>query len=298
MARRATTPSDPGPRRGARVAGLIALLVAGAAGAQPAEPVPLECPPIAGIEPLVDRRVVVLGEIHGTEEVPAFVAALVCHGLRAGKSVTVGFELVEAEASRFSAFLGSGGSSADRDALLAGPVWQATGTAQYGATSKAMLELLESLRVLRRGGHAITFALFNRTDGSSAQDRERKMAESLGALIDHATTDLFVVLTGNLHSRVARGTSWDRDYQPMAYLLSQARPGLDLVALDLSHAGGDAWLCDPEGVCGIRPLSSRGTGEAVSVELHDQVQPHGHHGRYHVGTIHGSPPAAGLPRDR
>ncbi len=269
--------------------------------------VPLDCPPIAGVERLLDRRAVLVGEMHGTEESPAFVAGLVCHAARAGKSVTVGFELVEAEEGRFSAFLGSGGSAADRRELLAGPVWQATGQAQYGATSEAMLGLLDSLRVLRRSGHAITFALFNRTDGSGSQERDRRMAESLGALIDHAASDLFVVLTGNIHSRVARGTPWDPDFQPMGYLLTRAWPDLDLVSLNVSHAGGTAWLCDMEGTCGIRTLSGRGGGEAISpgaaispvsigsVELHDAVQPDGHHGRYFVGTLHGSLPAAGAP---
>ena len=279
---------------------------------QPADPALAECPPITGVESLIDRRavsrqrrasvsrqrrasVILLGEIHGTEESPAFVAALACHAARAGRSLTVGFELVEAEEARFSAFLGSGGSAEDREALLAGPVWQATGTAQYGVTSEAMLGLLESLRALRRGGHGISFALFNRTDGSSSQDRDRKMADSLGALIDNATTDLVVVLTGNIHSRVARGTPWDPDYQPMGYLLSQARPDLDLVSLNVSYAVGTAWTCDMEGKCGIRSLGGRGEGEAVSIQLHDQVQPDGHHGRYFIGTLHGSPPAAGVP---
>ncbi len=41
-------------------------------------------------------------------------------------------------------------------------------------------------------------------------------------------------------------------------------------------------------------MGGRGAGEAVSVEIHDQVLPYGHHG-YFVGTLHGSPPAAGMP---
>ncbi len=262
---------------------------------RPAEPESLECPEIAGVEALIDRgggNVILVGELHGTEESPAFVAALVCQAARAGKSVTVGFELVEAEESRFSAFLGSGGTAADRQALLDGPVWQARGQAQYGLTSEAMAGLLERLRALRRGGHAITFALFNRTDGSSSQDRDRKMAESLAALVDRATTDLFVVLTGNIHSRVARGTPWNPDYEPMGYLLARTRPDLDLLALDVAHAGGTAWLCTSDG-CGIQSVRGRGEGEATSVEIHDEVQPYGHHGRYFVGNLHGSPPAVG-----
>ncbi len=81
----------------------------------------------------------------------------------------------------------------------------------------------------------------------------------------------------------------------MGYVLKRGRPDLDLVSLDVSHSGGSAWLCTSDGGCGIRSLSGRGEGDEVSVEVHDEIQPHGHHGRYHVGTLHGSPPAIGVP---
>jgi hypothetical protein len=255
------------------------------------------CPPVPGAARLLERAdLILVGEIHGTVESPAFVAALACQTLRAGESVTVGFELVESEKSRFSAFLASDGGAAARAALLAGPPWQATGQGQYGATSEAMLALLDSLRRLRRQGHPVSFALFNRTDISSSQDRDRKMAETLGALVRGSSGGLFVALTGNTHSRLARGTAWDPEYEPMGFVLHRADPDLRVISLDVDHAGGSAWLCTPEG-CGSRQLGGRSEAatERFAVTLNDELQPDGHHGRYQVGEIHASPPAVRNP---
>jgi hypothetical protein len=255
----------------------------------------LDCPPVSGAEELFERaEVVLVGEIHGTQESPGFVAALACQAVRAGSPVTVGFELGESEEERFSAFLGSDGGRDARAALLAGRPWQARGQAQYGATSEAMLGLLDSLRRLRRQGFPVSFALFNRTDGRGSQDRDRKMARTLGALVERAAGGRFIVLTGNVHSRLAPGTRWDSTYQPMGFLAQQADPELRIVSLDVAHSGGHAWLCTAEG-CGIRALGSRveATGDHFAIQLDDEVGRDGHHGRYAVGEIHASPPAVG-----
>ena len=269
-------------------AGIVGVLVSPAMAAEVA------CPSLPGVDQLLERaRVVLVGEIHGTAESPAFVGALACEAARGGRSVTVGFELVAEEEGRFAAYLGSDGGAAARGALLAGPPWQASGQGQYGATSEAMVGLIEELRRLRRAGGAVGFALFNRTDVEGSQDRDRKMAETLGALVERAETDLFIALTGNIHSRLAPGTRWDPEYEPMGYLVLRADPELRLVSLDVAHAGGSAWMCTPEG-CGERRLGARGEAleERFTVTLKDEVQPDGHHGRYFVGEIHASPPAA------
>ncbi len=249
-----------------------------------------ECGELPGARQLVERaEVVLVGEIHGTAESPAVVGELACHAVAGGRSVTVGFELAESEEARFAAYLGSDGSTAARAALTEGAVWR-TGQ-QYGSTSEAIVSLLDRLRRLRRAGHPVSFALFNRTDGAGSQERDRLMAESLGALVERSPSDLFVALTGNIHSRLAAGTRWDPEYQPMGYLLRRAHPDWKLLSIDVAHAGGTAWLCTPEG-CGERRLGPRGeTGTAQEIRFGDEIGPEGHHGHYFVGEIHASPPA-------
>lgn len=268
------------------------LLVPGAASAQPPA-AESRCPEVPGLESLLaSARVVLVGELHGTVQSPAFVAAVACRALDAGRSVIVGLEWVDAESERVETYLSSDGGAEARSALLAGEIWQARGQAQYGATSQAMLELLESLRGLAGGEGDLSVYLFNRFGGSGSE-RERLMAGALGERLTSAPNDLFVILTGNIHSRVARGTPWNPDYEPMGYLLRQAHPDLAIVSLDVAHAGGSAWLCVAGEPCGTRRQPPRGEAGAArfAISFGAEIQPHGHHGRYFVGAIEASPPA-------
>lgn len=275
------------------VLGALGCLAGAAQAAAPPGPAdPVDCPPVHGVGTLFeDAGLILVGEQHGTVESPAFVAALACAASRGGRPVTVALELAGSEEGRFAAFLESDGAEAARAALLAGAPWQAAGSGQYGATSRAMLGLLDSLRRYRAGGRRIDVALFNRAGGGS-QDRDRRMAEALGRVAADPESGLIVALTGNIHSRLSPGTPWDPDFEPMGYLMARAAPDLRVVSLDVAHAGGTAWLCTPEG-CGERRLGARGepSGERFTVSRRGEVQPGGHHGQYWVGTIEASPPA-------
>lgn len=286
---------------GCRLRALLPLLALAASPWGPAVAVEesppaaaLDCPPVPGAEPLLERaEVVLVGEMHGTEESPAFVAALACRALAAGRPVTVGFEIAASEEERFAAYLDSDGGEAARATALAGPPWQAEGRAQYGATSEAMFGLLESLRRFRAAGHPVGFALFNRSGAGGGQNRDRLMADTLGGHVKRSAGGLLIALTGNIHSRLAPGTRWDPEYEPMGLLLLRADPELRVIALNVAHAGGTAWMCTPE-ECGAQRLRARvgEDRELFTVALSEELQPDGHHGTYYVGEVHASPPAA------
>ncbi len=236
--------------------------------------------------------VLLLGELHGTAQAPRFAAAAVCRALGSGLSVTVGIEWVETEQARVDTYLDSDGGAAARDALLAGEIWQARGEAQYGATSEAMLGLLDDLRVQRRGGGAVEIFLFNR-QASSARGRDQRMADALADATATSASNLWIVLTGNIHSRLAPGAPWDDKFEPMGFLLQQARPETPILALEQAHAGGTAWLCVSGKSCGVhvqRASDEDRRGE-FTVSVGSELGPRGHHGTYFVGTIEASLPA-------
>jgi len=133
-----------------RSGGLLALLaVLAPAPSLLAAPAPPACPPIEGLAPLLAAgHGLLLGEMYGTVESPAFLANVVCLAIQAGRPVTVALEIPFQEEARITAYLGSAGAAADRKALLGGPFWQ--DAYQDGRRSEAMLALLESLRRLRR----------------------------------------------------------------------------------------------------------------------------------------------------
>jgi len=64
-----------------------------------------------------------------------------------------------------------------------------------------------------------------------------------------------VVLTGNMHSRVAPGFARNQVYRSMGNLsLVKIAPGR-LISFDVAHRGGTAWICGPD--CGVVQLGGR-----------------------------------------
>jgi len=141
------------------------------------------CEPIEGIQALLaPGRVLVLGELHGTVESPAFTGDFACHAVGAGLDVVVTLELSPAATSDFEAFLQSPGKPSDRAELLSGRLWQRS--YQDGRTSRAMVDLLEGLARLRREGHSVRVALFDARPAGGGQARERAMAANVASLIE------------------------------------------------------------------------------------------------------------------
>ena len=212
--------------------------------------------------------VLFLGEIHGTNESPAFVSRAVRLAASGDHSVTVALEIPKSETARIERYLHSKGQPADRAALLLGPFW--TDPYQDGRRSKAMLTLIDDLRAMKN----VHVVLIDEPDAVSAQrDRDVIMADNLQTAVELAPHDVFIVLTGNNHSRLA-GTS-------MANLFVRGMPSVKVTSLDVGFTNGTAWTCtsgDPKD-CG--PHALRGSGDDRGV--------------YDVGTITASEPAVAKP---
>jgi predicted alpha/beta superfamily hydrolase len=254
----------------------------------------LSCPETAGIDTLLRKgQILLLGEMHGSRESPAFVAGAACRGLQAGRSVTVALEIPTEEEPRVAAYLASGGNIEDRDSLLAGAFWQ--DPFQDGRRSQAMVALLDDLRRWGKAGRKIRVKLVDRLPKAAAPERDRAMAAELEAAVKAAPDDLFLVLTGNLHTRTARGTPWDPKQENMGFLVAPSHPGL--LALDVAYSGGTIWMCpDPNPAsCGVQPVHGKDGERAPGVKLYEKPSPEGFHGEYFVGPLTASPPAVPPP---
>jgi len=252
------------------------------------------CPAIAGSdELLVAGGVVLLGEMHGTEESPALLAGLACRAAEAGLAVRVGLEVDVAEAAAVESFLGSGGEAPDVERLLAGPFW--TRDYQDGRSSRAMAGLLADLGALRRSGRPVTvFPFSHETAGT---DRDAAMAGTIAGHLTAAGDEaVTLVLTGNLHSRTRVGSPWDPAFEPMGYHLATGLPQREIVSLDVCHGGGSAWICTGGSAadCGERSLGPSRAQGPPGIRLGSGAEAEGHDGAYCVEALHASPPA----RDR
>ena len=248
------------------------------------------CESIDGLaERIAPGRIFLLGELHGTQQSPAFVSSIACAVAAHGSEVVVGLELASTAQELVDRYLESPGQPADREALLRHSIW--TRSYQDGRTSQAMLDLIERVRLLKKEGNSVRILLFDAPSAVGGQDRDARMAATIAASAESHPEAVHVILTGNLHSRMAPGSRRSRDYEPMGYLLQRQVPGKRIVALDAAHEGGTAWICAPD--CGVASLGGRHDGPRWSIEIDDATRPSGHLGWYHVGTISASAPAVG-----
>lgn len=257
----------------------------------PAPAAAAECQEVPGLAPLLEPgTVLLLGEIHGTVEAPGFLASVACAALAKGLPVTVGLEIDRAEDAAFQAFMASDGGADARRALLASPTW--TRKEQYGLGSRAMLGLVDRLRELAAGPGELGLVLIDRPNPPA--ERDRAMAERVAEAAEARPGDLLVVLTGNLHNRLTKGTPWNAELEPMGHQLTRLRPGARILSLDMAHPGGTAWVCfpGPPQDCGVKKLGgpADATGR-TGVELLGDAAGKPFSGRYFTGPITASEPA-------
>ena len=101
---------------------LVLLLILPASLNAEAQPhLALSCPEVPGLASLLKPgHVVLLGEMHGTNESPQFLSDALCVALQNGHSVTVGLELPFSETERADVFLESSGDAEAEQRLLKG----------------------------------------------------------------------------------------------------------------------------------------------------------------------------------
>lgn len=261
------------------------------AGALAAQPAPASCAPIANADALLgEGRIVLVGEIHGTEQGPGFVGELACRALAAGLGVTVALELPQEDQARVDAFLGSAGGPDDFDKLWS-DFWRRD--YQDGRASHAMAGLIDGLREQRSAGRPVEVVFLDRPDLGPSGGRDAAMAKRLADAHQAHPKNLILALTGNWHNRTVTGAPWDPSYEPMGYRLTHLLPEARILALDMSHAGGSAWLCLSGEPCKVQQLRGKGKkGGPLAVTVYDAVDAKGFHGVYDVGSITASLPAA------
>ncbi|HZI14461.1 MAG TPA: hypothetical protein VE153_29105, partial [Myxococcus sp.] len=202
--------------------------------------VEMECGlPILGLAKQVkEGGVLLLGEMHGTEEVPRFLAQTACQVTVAGMPVTVGLELPLENQERVDRFITSQGTEDDWLKLMDAPFWRSP--YPDGRSSEAVANMLEQLRQLRSRGLDVDVFVFDHPK-AQGQARENAMAATVRHQVESADNRFYVVLSGNIHARTRQGLPWDSKYRPMGLLLEDELD--DVVALDMAYDSGSAWIC-------------------------------------------------------
>lgn len=245
------------------IAMLSAVLIGGcsnlaATGDQRAKDDRLECANVkAPAELVLDGKTVVVAEMHGTQQTAPLVRDLICSALVRGKHVSLALEAP------------SSAVDIDRRNALKSDFWKA-GNAD-GRSSKATLDLLDSLASSRRSGSVKVYGFAPTGMDADAWEQQAARAITGGA----RPGDALIVVTGNFHARRGGKTSTLGDVLASATTVSI-----------LSNAPGKIWACMP--TCGEHAL---GPEASLSLGLHKAPKHFGYDYAYVVDAYSPSPPA-------
>ena len=259
----------------AALAGL--MIVCTAAPAQS-----LRAPPNCVSQTLLDvtkisEQVVLVGEVHGTQEIPAFTAGLVCSLLKGGRSVILALERDGNEQPAFNRYIESDGDENARRDLTAFYEWNSK--CPDGRSSAAMLGLIEEMRRLRQHGYRVALVALRQQYGLSipttAEDNKPLSREDNAihnVIADRAMADnllntailfrqyVVVALAGSGHTTTIESSIDSQRFQPMGKLVAELTPTF---IVGFSSPGGKHWGFGARG-CGERELAPGALYQASS----------------------------------
>ena len=160
----------------------------------------LPCQPLKGIDAVWTRApgaVIWVGEMHGTNEMPALFGDMVCAAGADGQPVVVVLERSAIEEPFWHMFLASDGGDEARGWLLMGVEWRSP--SQDGRSSAAILGLADRMRVLKAGGRRVSIDFIHRAF-DPAKPADAQMAQTVMAVRAQHPEARILVYTGNFHA--------------------------------------------------------------------------------------------------
>lgn len=197
---------------------------------------------------LASKKIILVGEIHGTKTTPETFGNLAASLADEKLKTLVILEITQGSQAAIDEFLKTGNESAlRRDSFFAREY-------QDGRSSKAMVSLLRTLSKLPN----VMVLCMDPMEGiqtMTGQERDTGMASFINAR--RIGYDRTLVLAGNIHSRISIGTPWDPNYRPMGYELKQMATDLQsdqLFNILVRYGRIGAWTCHgaESSSCGAR----------------------------------------------
>jgi hypothetical protein len=254
-------------------------------------------------------KYLVLGEYHGTAEMPAVTAELVCAAAQGGGRVLLALEIPQSEQSELEAFVGSNATTLEGRGF-----WE---RARDGRSSQAMFALLQRVRELRDVGLDVEVlavapsgrlseeeeaVLWRRFSPPAEVDRSGSVTDlrMAAAVIDGAQrtqAQRVIFLVGNAHAVTAPSpsSSWNPvtgDVRRFVRMhTAAALPRENTLSLVFTHSGGAGFAQTQSraGVNALAPSEFERTSPAVLIAPYPAAEPR-YDGRVFVGSVSASPP--------
>jgi hypothetical protein len=217
--------------------------------------------------------------MHGTNEIPGFLADLACRAAAGHLPLIVGLEIAERDVRAIRRYVGSAGTEQDRRELLAAPHWQMD--LADGRSSAAILRLIERLRALTAAGARMDIVS---VQAGGEEGAARSIVEARAAHPD----SVVLALAGNNHTCLSDDCS---PYRGFGWHLVH-RHGVRVTSLNARTSGGTFW-----GVTGTaRGLNHLGDQSPPTAADRRRIElwparRGGFDGLFHVGRVTASFPA-------
>lgn len=238
---------------------------------------PEEFPPKA-YDLIADKRVVWMGEMHGSQEGPRLFLGLVrLISQHHTSPPVVALEIPTTEQRAIDRYLATG----DDAVLRASPFFKSE--IKDGRSSVAMVQLLSQLRTEKLAA----VLCFDSVAATTPQERDTAMAQNLKRFAKKYPDAKLIVLSGNIHAKRADGVEWDPKYRPAAFELSQSLDSL--VTFDLAFESGTIWALTEKGFAEMKVRGERWPGSAShDIKLFPE-RTDGYDGAIFTRTLTGSP---------
>ena len=221
------------------------------------------CAPPGGAAALLalDRRIVIVGETHGTVETPAAFGEIVCT-TAATWPVLVVLEYPVQMQPTLDAFMAQPDAGTARRLLLDYP----HGPFRFhdGRGSEAMMALLQRLREMAQAGADLKLLAgvpdSPRVPGFTQAHAELDRAQQWSAAARAAPQRRMLVLVGSVHAEKTRRVGSALGLPAAAHF----RPE-ETVSLSIARQGGQAWTCREE--CGVSSIPDVDSAQSSGVAL-------------------------------
>ena len=196
---------------------------------------------------LRDFDAVVIGETHGTNEVPRHFLGFVCDALAVAKSIHVGLEYPKdaVDAAR-NARLAQDDPGA-HDALARSDFWRLS---RDGRSSASYARMLRQLLEMEDAGLISVIGFDTRVTGLEPFGDTASQSLLDASALQTTKSRIFILLTGHGHADFSSGKN--------SLSNSLADRGLNVLQLEYTHSGGTAWVCI-SGKCGETRMPARGS---------------------------------------
>jgi len=188
-----------------------------------------------------DHRLILLGEMHGTREIPKLVAKLVS-AYAQQEPVLLGMEVHHSEQVALRRYLASKGDEKARSALQTSPFWNVNGVQHDGRRNYDALDLIEQARRLRVRGKDVDILAYDNPPNQmvDSEKRDKAMAVRLRNAFATLPRGRLLMLSGNVHAMLKRPDYAPAEMQtPMGVYLRD----LDPYSVNITANGGEYWAC-------------------------------------------------------